>query len=281
MTTRFTNRRQGRLSTKSLLVLVVTVAAVASTAGAAGAYFGIRVRGGGDSDALLRCNGGMSLLSHVFDENASVFPGDPPPQIDVVFTVAEDGFLVEEVKSGTHTSTHLDAPAHFFENARSVDQLAAEEFVWPAYVIDVRRRIASEGPDFQLTPDDILRYERANGDVPKGALVVLYTGFDEKFGTPAYEDPVPGFSGEAVQWLFDRRRIGGLGSDTFGPDATSDIDFSATATALANDGIVIPGMNNVGSLNRNGDLIMSPTIRLVDGSGYQTAPIACHRGGRR
>lgn len=272
-------RRTRRWTTKSLLAIVLSVAAVAVSAGAAGAYYGFRVRGGGQSDALLRCNGGMTHLSHVFDENASVFEGDPPPSIQVVFTVEEDGFLLEEVTTGTHTSTHLDAPIHFIAGGRSVDQLEAEELVWPAYIIDVRQRMTDEGPDFQLSVADIRRYERRNGRVPTGALVVIRTGFDEKFGTPAYSDPAPGFSGEAVQWLFDRRHIGGLGSDTFGPDATSDEDFAATFTALLNDGVVIPGMNNVGSLHRNGDLIIAPTVRLAGGSGYQTAPLACHRSG--
>ena len=47
----------------------------------------------------------------------------------------------------------------------------------------------------------------------------------------------PGFSGDAVQWLFDRRHISGVGSDTFGPDASSDANFDATFTALSNDGL--------------------------------------------
>lgn len=218
----------------------------------------------------------MTRLSHVFDENASVFPGDPPPEIEIVFTVPDDGFLVEVVKTGTHTSTHIDTPIHFIEGGRSVDELAAEELVWPAYVIDVRDRIASEGPNFQLSSDDIRRYEQTVGRVPRRAMVIIQTGFDAKFGTPAYLDDVPGFSGEAVQWLFDRRQISGVGSDTLGPDASNDPDFNATFTALANDGVALPGLNNVDSLNRNGDIIITGAVRLAGGSGYQVDPLACH-----
>lgn len=272
-------RTRRRVTPKSLIALLLAMAAVVASAGAAGAYYGFQVRGGGHSDALLRCNGGMSHLSHVFDSNASVFEGDPPPAISIIFTVPNGGFLLEEVTTGTHTGTHFDAPIHFVENARSVDQLEAEEFVWPAYVIDVRRRMVNNGPDFQLSKADIRRYERRNGRIPDGALVIIQTGFDAFYGTPAYNDPVPGFSGQAVQWLFDKREIGGLGSDTFGPDATTDGTFGATFTALDNDGIVIPGMNNLDSLHRNGDIVISPTVRLGNGSGYQTAPIACHRRG--
>ena len=267
-----------RWTTRTLLLAVVAVTLLATTAGAAGAYYGVRVRGGGHSDALLRCNGGMTRLSHVFSSEASVFPGDPAPVIDIVFTVDPDGFLVEEVTTGTHTGTHIDAPIHFIEGGRSVDDLAAEELVWPAYVIDVRDRMAAEGPDFELSIRDIRRYERHVGRIPKGAMVIIQTGFDQFFGTPAYLDNVPGFSGEAVQWMFDRRDIGGVGSDTFGPDATIDADFDATFTALANDGVTLPGLNNVDSLHRNGDIIISGAVRLIDGSGYQVDPLACHKG---
>lgn len=221
----------------------------------------------------------MSHLSHVFDSNASVFPGDPAPDIQTIFTVVPDGFLLESVTSGTHTGTHLDAPIHFVDGARSVDQLEAEEFVWPAYVIDVRDRMASEGPDFQLSAADVRRHERVRGQIPRGALVIIRTGFDEFYGTPAFLDNAPGFSSEAVAYMFDRRHIGGIGSDTFGPDASIDSGFGATLTALEKDGIVIPGLANLGSLNNIGDLVIAPTVRLGGGSGYQSAPIACHGRG--
>lgn len=268
------SRRWGR---RAVAASIAAIAMVAASGGAAGAYYGFVVRGGGEDGALLRCDGGMTRLSHVLDENASTFPGDPPTEITIVNTIDSDGFLLENVSTGVHTGTHLDSPGHFIEGGRTVDELEAEDLVWPAYVIDVRQRMANRGPDFQLSVDDIRRYERSVGRIPQGALVIIQTGFDAKFGTPDYEEPVPGFSGDTVQWLFDNRHIGGVGSDTFGPDATSDEEFAATATALANDGIAMPDINNVDSLHRNGDIIIAGTVPLRDGSGYQTDPLACHR----
>lgn len=230
-----------------------------------------------DGDAVLSCPGGMSRLGHVFSADASVFPGDPPPEIEIVFTVPTDGFLVEMVDTGTHTSTHLDAPIHFIDGGRSVDELAAEEFVWPAYVIDVRDRMTGTPADaFQLEVADIRAHEREHGRIPSGAMVIIQTGFDAFFGTPAFLADAPGFSGAAVQWMVDERGVRGVGSDTFGPDWTGDFDFDATYTILANDGVALPGLNNVDSLATVGDIIMAPTVALIDGSGYQVDPLACH-----
>lgn len=274
--------RPARWGRRGVVAALAATAVVAGAAGAAGARFGVEVRGsgGGGAGALLRCDGGMTRLSHVLFEGASVFPGDPLPSVDVLSTAEDDGFRLELVSTGTHTGTHLDAPGHFRPGGRTVDELEAEELVWPAYVIDVRARMAAPGDDdFQLTVDDIRQVERRQGRIPNGALVIIQTGFDAKFGTPDYDGPAPGFGGDTVQWLFDERHIGGVGSDTYGPDATSDGGFSATDTALGNDGIAMPGLNNLDSLNRTGDIVIAGVIPLEEGSGYQIDPLACH--GRR
>ena len=253
---------------------------VLSVAGIAFASTAVQVDGGRGSGARLQCPGGMSRLGHEFNEDASVFPGDPAPHIELAATIPANGFQVELVQTGTHIGTHLDAPGHFIDGGRTVDDLDASEFVWPAYVVDVRDRMAdeTEADDFQLTIADIQAYEKENGRIPKNALVIIRTGFDAFYGTNAFEGDTPGFAGDTVQWMVDNRRIGGLGSDTFGPDATSDLDFAATFTILDNDRIALPGLNNLDSLAINGDIVMAPTVALSDGSGYQTDPLACHGG---
>ncbi len=271
---------RARWGRRSAVAALAATAVMAGAAGAAGARYGFEVRGsssGGGGGAVLRCDGGMTRLSHVLFEGASVFGDDPIPTVENLAEIAEDGFKLELVATGTHTGTHLDAPGHFRIGGRTVDQLEAEELVWPAYVIDVRARMAATEADaFQLTVDDIRQVERRQGRIPNGALVIIQTGFDDLFGSTAYDAPAPGFAGDTVQWLFDQRHIGGVGSDTYGPDATSDETFSATDTALANDGIAMPGINHLDSLNRTGDIVIAGVVPLKDGSGYQIDPLACH-----
>ncbi|MGI9608114.1 MAG: cyclase family protein [Acidimicrobiales bacterium] len=267
------------MTKRKSIIAMLSIVAVLATAGIAGAATGaIKIKGGGEGNAMLRCGGGMSRLAHPFDEGfTTVFPGDPEVMVEIVNTIPVDFFLLEKITTGTHGGTHLDAPRHFIEDGRSIDQLDASEFVWPAYVIDVRERIASEGPDFLLTIGDIEEYEDEIGKINPGSMVIVQTGLEELFGTPAYlTTNAPGFSAPAVQWLFDERDIGGLGADGLGPDASIDFDFLATYTALDNDGVTLPGLNNLDSLNRRGDIIIAPAVPLVGGSGYQVDPLACH-----
>ena len=251
------------------------VFAMVSAAGAAGATYAFRVRGGGEGRAVLACNGGVSSLSHVLNADAPIFPGDPETSIEIFANIADDGYLVEALSLATHTGTHFDAPGHFIEGGRTVDELDASEFIWPAYIIDVRERMEEEGANFQLTKNDIKDYEDENGRIRRGSMVIIRTGLAEVYGTEAYFGDAPGFSGAAVQWLVDRRDVGGIGSDNFGPDATSDELFDATYTILLNDRIAMPGLTNLDSMNIKGDVIIASPVRLEDGSGYQVNPIAC------
>ena len=67
---------------------------------------------------------------------------------------------------------------------------------------------------------------------PDGAAVVLWTGWESRWGSEEYansdaEDVThqPGFSVDAARWLIDTGRLGtrgALGTDTFGPDLGND-----------------------------------------------------------
>lgn len=283
---------------KKKLATGIAIAIAASGVGvvASATYGAVRTSGSGGGAASMVCQGGMTRLGHAFDEGTSVFPGDPAIHISDEYTVANDFFLVEDIDTGAHAGTHIDAPGHFIEGGRTLDDLSAEEFIWPAYKIDVR---GMELENNQLSIADIRQYERDNGRIKRGSLVIIQTGAEEFFGLDGAGDAYAvdaddnadntddlfafdnaGFSGEAVQWLFDKRRIDGVGSDAYGPDAANDTDFAATFTALDNDGIALVALANLDSVSVNKDVIVASAVNLTDGSGFSTDPLACHGSGR-
>ncbi len=283
--------RESNMSIWKKLGAACVVLAMLSLAGVAGAAMGnIVVRGPGTAPvAKISCPGGMTRLGHPFEEAMPLFAGDPAVHIQDEYTVAEDFFLVEDIGLGAHAGTHLDVPAHFVAGGRTVDQLLPEEFVWPVYKIDVRDMTFVDG---LVEKSDIIAYEQANGHITDGMLVVLQTGAEEFWGAEEvvtnedgnvanvddfYSFENAGFSGDAVQWLFDKRQIAGVGSDAYGPDAYSDDFFLATDTALANDGVALVALANLDSVSVRGDIIVAPTVALAGGSGFPTDPIACHR----
>ncbi|MCP5111152.1 MAG: cyclase family protein, partial [bacterium] len=52
-------------------------------------------------------------LTHPLTHGMPVFPGDPPPVIEPLATLPEDGFHTTRLDLCSHTGTHLDAPYHF------------------------------------------------------------------------------------------------------------------------------------------------------------------------
>lgn len=279
-------------------VAAVAVIAVLSVASIAVANNKIKIQGSGGGKAKIDCPGGMSRLGHVFSEEMSIFPGDPEIRIEDFYTVAVNFFHVEAIRMGPHAGTHLDAPSHFIDGGRSVDELAAEEFVWPAYKIDVRGMTFT---DNFVEIADIEAYEDEHGDIKNGSLVILQTGAEDFFGAEVVnteqstildQDGNPfitadntdnlfdfvnaGFSFDAVQWLFDERDVDAIGADAYGPDAATDANFDATYATLLNDGVAVVGLANLDSVSVHGDVIMAPTVALEDGSGFSTDPIACH-----
>lgn len=281
----------------SIITKFATGAAITGLAVSAGFVVGatnneVKITGAGHGRAVVKCLGGMTRLGHALDENTSVFPFDPAIHIDLEYTVAGDGFRVEDIDTGAHAGTHLDVPSHFIEGARSIDQLSAEEFVWPAYKIDVRNMVFNND---QVEKSDIRDYERDHGRIRPGSLVILQTGAEEFFGLDGAGDSRvvdadgnaqnvddlfdfenAGFSGAAVQWMFDNRDIAGVGSDAYGPDAATDVNFDATFTTLDNDGVALVAIANLDSVSVRGDVIMAPAPNLTDGSGFSVDPLACH-----
>ncbi|HEY8199900.1 MAG TPA: cyclase family protein [Actinomycetota bacterium] len=72
-----------------------------------------------------------------------VWPGDPVVEVTRVMQVsAGDVANVSQLRLGTHTGTHVDAPAHFFDGAATADALPLDALIGDALVVDV----AGEGP---------------------------------------------------------------------------------------------------------------------------------------
>lgn len=60
-------------------------------------------------------------LSFPIGEGMPYFSGDPVPQVKQFKSLNKDGYNIKEIHLGTHTGTHIDAPAHFIEGGKTID----------------------------------------------------------------------------------------------------------------------------------------------------------------
>ena len=86
-------------------------------------------------------------LSVPISSELPTYPGDPGVRIDDWSSLANGaGANVSVLYFGAHTGTHVDAPAHFIEGAKKVEQLDLDVLIGPAQVIEV--------PDHKSTIDE-------------------------------------------------------------------------------------------------------------------------------
>ncbi|KPM57246.1 cyclase [Frankia sp. CcI49] len=235
-------------------------------------------------------------LAHIHDPATTpIFPGDPEFTLTTAATIDEDGYYLQRVSCGEHTGTHWGAPGHFEPGGALADDLGPADLFLPAVRVDVRAAAAAD-PDYQVTLGDLAAFEREHGRIPAGAAVIAWTGWADRWGTPAYPNldrhgrlRQPGFGLDAVRWLIGTGRLGrrgALGSDTFGPDPGSDETFAVSRELFHEHRISLENLTNLAALPPAGAWVLAGGTVNRAGSGsaatvFGLVPPRPRDGGRR
>ena len=81
-------------------------------------------------------------------ENVPIYEGDPRVRIDSVRRIASgDNANVSHLCLGAHTGTHVDAPNHFIDGTRRVEDLDIEKLIGSCRVIEVADSLMAIEPE--------------------------------------------------------------------------------------------------------------------------------------
>ncbi len=188
-------------------------------------------------------------------------------------------YSANNFSAAEHGGTHIDAPIHFAENAKSVDEIPLKNLIGNAVKINVSKN-ALGNPDYLITIQDLKNWESKNGEIPQASIVLLETGFgkfypdkkkylgtDERGAEAVQKLHFPGLSPEAAKWLIENRSIKAVGIDTASIDFGQSQDF-ATHVALMTKNI--PAFENVARLEElpeTGFQIIALPMKIKGGSG--------------
>jgi kynurenine formamidase len=211
-------------------------------------------------------------LTHTFRAGFPVYVGDKPAR-ETIDTIAQDGFYAQKWTFGEHSGTHMDAPGHFTPNGRLTTDLRPRELFAPIAVIDVRRR-AAEDPDTAVGEEDIRRHERRYGRIPRGAAVLMRSGWSRK---AADEDEFlgadangvyhfPGFGADAAELLM-KRDATAIGVDTLSLDPGNSTTFEVHVEWLRSDRYGLENVANLGAIPPRGATLIVGVIPWEQGSG--------------
>lgn len=74
-----------------------------------------------------------------------VFPGDPSPQRNVLMSISEGEVCnLTEFTMCAHNGTHVDAPYHFYDDGKKIDEVDLDKFIGYAYVTEHEGNISAD-----------------------------------------------------------------------------------------------------------------------------------------
>lgn len=220
-------------------------------------------------------------LSHIIDSEIPQWQGDPPVEFETVAQLHKDGYYLRGFSMGEHSATHMNAPNSFQLDGVGIHEYSAQSLVVPAVVIDIRQE-ALVNPDYALCVEDILSWEEHYDKIPSGCVVLLYTGWQEKwldknafFNQDAQGGMhFPGFGRDATRFLLEERQIAGVGIDTHGVDSGQDTTFGTNSLVLEKPRIVLENLTNLDQLPPTGAILAIGVLRLRGGSGSPVGVLA-------
>ncbi len=180
-------------------------------------------------------------LSFPLEHGQLNFPLDPKISVIVHNTISSIGYNMTQISMGTHQGTHLDAPFHFFDDGKTVDQIPLDRLYGPAVLVD----LAPGGHLEAKTPITPAMLEPHAGKFQPGAKVVYRTGWDRAFGAGEYFSDFPSLTLDSAKWMADRR-IGLIAMDT----PTPGTEWKEIHLALLGDGVEIVIVEGLTRLDR-------------------------------
>lgn len=221
-------------------------------------------------------------LTHDFSANTLYWPTAQKFTSEVEFHAHTDkGYFYAANRYGAseHGGTHIDAPIHFAEKGKTLDQLTVEQLTGAAVVVDVSAK-ASKDADYQIAMADLKAWEEKHGKIPKDAILLFHTGYarfwpdakkylgtDERGASAVAKLHFPGLHPDAARWLVAERTIKAVGLDTASIDYGQSTMFETHRILAAKN---IPAFENVAELDKlpaTGAYIVALPMKIKDGSG--------------
>lgn len=190
-------------------------------------------------------------LTHTLSEETTVYPGKKPFS-RVICAYYQSGYRVDNMTLCTGIGTHMDAPNHFCPTGGGIETVSLSQCCGAACVIHLKNKVQTH-IDYAITKTDIEEWEATNGQIPKGSIVLFYTGWDQYWGTDHFcvrdaagKCHFPGVGEDAARLLV-KRGVGAVGIDTMGMDVGNAPRYIAHEILL---GARIPLVENLAQLDK-------------------------------
>lgn len=193
-------------------------------------------------------------LTHLFKADMPVFPGDTKPSLKQVGFIGKDECCSFRVETGMHVGTHMDAPSHMLEGAKGLAEYPPEHFIGRGVLLDARGKSSIDVDLLEGAPS------------LEGAIVLIFTGFDQRFEDENYYENYPELTEAFAQELV-RQKPKIVGMDTPSPDRAP---YLIHKILLKEDVLIIENLCNLEELLPHKDFKVSALPTKFDA---EAAPV--------
>lgn len=182
------------------------------------------------------------------------WPSDPAVSITGTSLISRGDFCnLSELKIGSHCGTHIDAPSHFLENGRTIDQLALENLIGEATVFEFKNKENIDVSDIKQ-----LRFDNV-----KRVLFKTVNSSYWKFST--FKKDFVYLTKDAAQYLVDKG-IRLVGVDYLSVEKFESQLAETHHTLLRNDVIILEGLD-LSNVERGRYELIALPLKIKDGDG--------------
>jgi len=217
-------------------------------------------------------------LTHSFSAGIPRWPGFPAEERKTIYTYEKDGFFAELFTHVGQYGTHCDPPGHFHKGLRMIDEIPVQEMMLRLVVIDCSQKVAAN-PDYQLVRGDVMAWEEKHGRIPAGSFVAMRSDWHRRFADfEAFynkdekgQSHYPGWTIEALKFLFDERRVTAIGHEPIDADAAvaqKEGFFSCESYVLKTNRFQVELIANLDKVPEAGALLVCPWPKPKSGSGF-------------
>ena len=168
-------------------------------------------------------------ISITIEDNMLSFPGDTPPHLSRVKDIKEADYNLSKMEVSVHVGTHADAPTHFIEEGKYIDEINPERFMGKTQVIEIENE------------EKITREELKNIDI-KADKILFKTLNSQYLQQTTFNEDFVYLTVEAGQYLI-KQGVKLIGIDYLTIESLNSNNFEVHKLILGNDIIILEAVD--------------------------------------
>lgn len=196
-------------------------------------------------------------ISVPLDRDTPTHPDEPSIEVEVATRITDGANSnVSTLRMGTHSGTHVDPPAHFFDGTMTVDRLDLNMLCGPAYVTEI------------LGVDEIGRDHLEAARIPPGVrrlLIKTSNSTKELLKQPEYQSHYSALMPGGARWIVDRG-VKVVGIDYLSIEPMDSKRFDTHRVILGNRLAIAEGLDLANIIPGHYNLFCLP-LKIARGDG--------------